>query len=119
MHKELVNAKGLLTMDFYYAVNDVPVRAHYDKRYQPDTVHVRMNVGKSFGSRLPDLDGLSVGDLLGEGSPVASVDLAGKRLKKDGTPGSLTVTEHLYGYSHGDSPPWVHTIINQILLSLA
>ena len=27
MHKELVNAKGLLTMDFYYAVNDVPDRA--------------------------------------------------------------------------------------------
>jgi hypothetical protein len=119
VHKELVNAKGLLEMNFYYAVNDVPDRPHYGKRYQPDTLHVRMNVGKSFGSVLPNMDGLSVGDLLGETSPVASIDLIGKRLKKDGTPGTLDITEHLYGYQRGSAPEWVESIVNEILLSLA
>jgi hypothetical protein len=119
MHKELVNAKGVLTLDFYYAVNDVPDRPHYNKRYLPDTVHVRMNIGRSFGSVLPAADDLTIGDLLGETSPVSSVDLTGKRLKKDGTPGTLDVTEHLYGYARGDAPEWVAPIINSILLSLA
>jgi hypothetical protein len=119
MHKELTNAKGMLTMHFYYAVNDVPDRPHYDKRYQPDTLHVEMNVGKSFGPTLPASDELSPRDLLGETRPVASVDLIGKRLKKDGTPGTLDVTEHLYGFSRGDRPEWVQSIINEILVSLA
>lgn len=118
MKSELVNAKGVLEVVYYYQVTDVEARPHYSNQYLPDTVKIKMNLGKSFGPFIPGADELRVGDLLGEESPVASVDLIGKRLKKDGTPGTLDVTEHLYGYCRGDRPEWVEEIIREILLGI-
>lgn len=117
MKRQLTNVKTCTTMDVYYKVSDVPDRPHYDKQYRPDALHVALRTNGTHGSVNITLDESGTYALLGESKPVYSVDIIGKRLKKDGVPGTLDVTEHLYNY--GGYPDWVQEIINEILLSLA
>lgn len=117
MNKNVVNVKGRLKLDVYYAVEDVPDRRRYESMYRPDTVHVELATDNSWPAVHMSRE-LRTQKLLGETHPVVGVELMGKRLKKDGTPGTLGVTEHLYGFSLGDGPDWVQQIVEEILLSL-
>lgn len=117
MKKNVANVKGRITLNVYYSVEDVPDRRRYESTYRPDTVHVELATGISWPAVHMSRE-LGTQKLLSEAHPVVGIDLMGKRLKKDGTPGTLDVTEHLYGFSLGNGPDWVQQIVEEILLNL-
>jgi hypothetical protein len=102
--------RGHLSFDFGFNLDGAKPRdcQYSNGQYLPDYLRFELTSSGPYNGDRPRYKDLSL----------RSATLRGKKLKKDGTPGTLDKSETFYGYSIRDVPKWVLDIVERETVKL-